>query len=325
MSENKELTKIERELVLQYLMDDNVPLTVTLEKKPEQNDVEMVDEKIPVPEKENRIPASAVFPVAIPSEQIKVLNQGIILLKNPARTVLPFLGKLVKVQFYFNHLGLYFITTMKECSQGLAIVIPSSIKRIPEVFSKSDYDFSGTISYKAENSVVEIDCVPMKGYRIFSTPKWSEIPEENQHEAKSLLEKFVQEVKSGQANPIGNGIQLLSIVRYLSEKNIFPQEPVEGRVKPFFIIFADDKRIVLACAENSENLDSELKYNLSLFFTLSENKLLKRTVQVECSIEKIYENENSKNVKCFSLKYENLKEEDSRFLYERITGKILGE
>ena len=39
MSENKELTKIERELVLQYLMDDNVPLTVTLEKKPEQNDV----------------------------------------------------------------------------------------------------------------------------------------------------------------------------------------------------------------------------------------------------------------------------------------------
>ena len=61
MSENKELTKIERELVLQYLMDDNVPLTVTLEKKPEQNDVEMVDEKIPVPEKENRIPASAVF------------------------------------------------------------------------------------------------------------------------------------------------------------------------------------------------------------------------------------------------------------------------
>ena len=42
-------------------------------------------------------------------------------------------------------------------------------------------------------------------------------------------------------------------------------------------------------------------------------------------IEKIYENENSKNIKCFSLKYENLKEEDSRFLYERITGKILGE
>ena len=116
-----------------------------------------------------------------------------------------------------------------------------------------------------------------------------------------------------------------SVEIYLSEKNIFPQEPVEDRVKPFFIIFADDKRIVLACAENSENLDSELKYNLSLFFTLSENKLLKRTVQVECSVEKIYENENSKNIKCIALKYENLKEEDSRFLYERITGKILGE
>lgn len=323
MPENKELTRIERELVLQYLMDDNVPLTVTLEEKPEQADVEMVGEKIPVPEKESRIPASAVFPVAIPSEQIKVLDKGIILLKNPARTVLPFLGKLVKVQFYFNHLGLYFITTMKECSQGLAIVVPSSIKRIPETFSKSDYDFSGKISYKAADSVVEIDCIPMKGYRIFSTPKWSEIPEENQHEAKCLLEKFVQEVKSGQTNPIGNGIQLLSIVRYLCERNIFIQEPVEDRVKPFFIIFADDKRAVLACAENSESLDSELRYSLSLSFTLSKNKLLKRTVQTECSVEKIYENENSKNVKCISLRYENLKEEDSRFLYERLTGKIL--
>ena len=38
MQEEKELTRIERELVLQYLRDDNVPLTVTLEEKPEQSE-----------------------------------------------------------------------------------------------------------------------------------------------------------------------------------------------------------------------------------------------------------------------------------------------
>ena len=51
MSENKELTKIERELVLQYLMDDNVPLTDTLEKKQEQADSEKIEEKIKNQEK----------------------------------------------------------------------------------------------------------------------------------------------------------------------------------------------------------------------------------------------------------------------------------
>ena len=187
MQEEKELTRIERELVLQYLRDDNVPLTVTLEEKPEQAEASLVDSKTDVPGKEKRVPASAVFPVAIPSSQIDVLKQGIILLKNPARTVQPFLGKQVRVQFYFNHLGLYFITEMKEFSQGLAIVVPSSIKRIPDVVTSSEYDFSGTVSFKTEKSTVSIDCIPLNNYQIFVSPKWADIPEASQHEAKALL------------------------------------------------------------------------------------------------------------------------------------------
>src|SRR5574344_1468256 len=142
MAEEKELTGIERELVLQYLRDDNVPLTVTLEEKPEQTETEVTGDKTRLPEKNERVPASAVFPVAIKSQQMTVLNQGIILLKNDVRTVQPFLGKTVRVQFYFNRLGLYFITTMKNCSQGLALVVPSSIKRIIDVPVTNEYDLS---------------------------------------------------------------------------------------------------------------------------------------------------------------------------------------
>ena len=54
MQEEKELTRIERELVLQYLRDDNVPLTVTLEEKPEQAEASLVDSKTDVPGKEKR-------------------------------------------------------------------------------------------------------------------------------------------------------------------------------------------------------------------------------------------------------------------------------
>lgn len=314
--EGQSLTKIERDLVLQYLVDDNVPLTITLEDKPEKQDVTLVDKKTSAEDK-MRLPASAVFPVAIPSEQTDVLKEGIILLKNPARTVLPFLGKKVRVQFYFNRLGLYFITEMKEFSKGLAIVIPSAIKRIKEVKSSSDYSFSAKISYEVTDATVSIDCLPRDGYSLFTTPKWSDIDETRQKEAKDLLEKFVNEIKTSRTAPVGNGIQLIPIVRYLTAPRVPVVESIQGRVKPFGIIFADEKRIVLAQDEGCNNLDASLHYNLSLYFSLPNNKLMKRTVNLECIPENVYEYENSK---CVSLKYGELKAEDSRFLYERVTG-----
>lgn len=323
MSELKELTGIERELVIQYLRDDNVPLTVTLEEKPSMAEAEFSQEKTDLPDEENRIPASAVFPVAIKAEQISVLNQGIILLKNQARSVQPFLGKQVRVQFYFNHLGLYFITEMKECSKGLALVVPAKIYRIPDVVSKIDYDFSGELCYAVENSVVKIECLPLAGYKIFTQPKWGDVPDQNQIEAKSLLERFVNEVKSGESSPVGNGLHLLTIVKYLCERSSYVQpESVQGRVKPFNMIYVDDKRIVLAAPEGTEVLSDSFDYTIVLSFSIAGNKIFKRRVSIECSVEKSYLNENNPGVKCYSLKYKGLKEEDYRFIYERITGRF---
>ncbi|MCQ2248985.1 MAG: hypothetical protein MJZ50_08220 [Treponema sp.] len=322
MSEERELTRIERELVLQYLRDDNVPLTVTLEEKPEKSEAELVSSKTGETLDENRVPVSAVFPVAISSDQMTVLNQGIILLKNPARTVQPFLGRQVRVQFYFNHLGLYFITEMKEYSQGLAIVVPNSIKRIPDSVTKAEYDFTGTVSYSAENTTVSIDCVPLAGYGIFSAAKWSEILESNQHQAKALLEQYVAEVKAGDVQLDGNGLHLLTVVRYLTELNRFaPPSAVEGRAMPFNMVYVDDKRAILAGGVGTENLDYDIPYTLNLVFVLSENRLLKRNVSINCTVEKIYTNPENPEAKCISLRYKELKQEDYRFIYERITGK----
>lgn len=322
MAEETELTQIERELVLQYLRDDNVPLTVTLENKPEMSDADIVDDKTIGTSDESRVPASAIFPVAIPSRQIEVLNQGIILLKNASRTVNPFAGRMVRVQFYFHHLGLYFVTEMKECSQGLAIVVPRVIKRIPDVVSRINYDFTGELSYEVSNSRVAIDCLPLSGYRIFSAPKWDEIDISCQKEAKALIEQFVQNVKTGQSAPVGNGLHLISCARFLTEKRMVVQESVEGRIKPFNMIYMDDKRLVLACLEGTEALDSSMNYTLSLTFTLSENRLLKRKLEIECSVENCFENERMPQIRCYSLKFDQIKEEDLRFLYERLTGKM---
>lgn len=328
MAQDKELTRIERELVLQYLRDDNVPLTVTLEEKPKQTETELEKNKVNLDSQE-KIPLSAVFPVAIPSKQIEVLNQGIILLKNPERSVQPFLGKTVRIQFYINRLGLYFITTMKKYSNGLAIVVPSQIFRVPDIVEKKDFDFYAELSFKTENnSSIIYDCFPLKNYILFTQPKWSQIEEENQLAAKNLLEKFVDEIKTGNAEPLENGLQLLSIVRFLTERQNFVPESVEGRNKPFGIIYVDDKRMILSCenindCDNSNNFHLGAIFEISMFFTLSSNKLLKRKVDLQTYVEKIYDSPNDSNKKCFSLKFENLKEEDLRFIYERINGKVL--
>ena len=100
------------------------------------------------------------------------------------------------------------------------------------------------------------------------------------------------------------------------------QESVEGRIKPFNMIYMDDKRLVLACLEGTETLDSSMNYTLSLTFTLSENRLLKRKLEIECSVENCFENERMPQIRCYSLKFDQIKEEDLRFLYERLTGKM---
>ena len=69
MSMNK-LSGIERELVLQYLIDGNVPVTIT--------PIDDATENEEVPHL-----STVVFPVAIKPDNISVLKEGIILLKNP--------------------------------------------------------------------------------------------------------------------------------------------------------------------------------------------------------------------------------------------------
>ena len=319
MAENKELTKIERELVLQYLRDDNVPITVTLEEKPVQREASLVNGTSE--ETDSRVPASAVFPVAIKSEQISVLSQGIILLKNAVRTLTPFLGKEVRVQFYFNHVGLYFITVMKECSRGPAIVVPQSIKRIQPEVNVADYDFKSVVSYKsADNSEVKIECLPDSQYRLFSFPSWEDIPDESRKEAKTLLEKYVLQIKDTSKCAIGNGVHLLSVVRYLTQKNPEKNAAYDSPVKPLNVIYVDDKRIVFVSENGEELLQEDNDYDLDMIFSLSSNALIRRTISVKFRVENIFSNEPSTERKCISCLFSDVKIEDLRYLFERVSG-----
>jgi hypothetical protein len=311
--ETRDLTGIERQLVLQYLMDGNVPVTVTPADR--SAETAKADGKItPL--------ASAVFPVALKAEQITVLDQGIILLKNPPQSVARFAGKKVRVEFYFNKAGLFFETDMKSVKAGLALVIPASIKQIQETetVSDRDYEFSAEIYYSCSNkATVNLECIPAAGYDLFARPVWSSIALENQKKAKAYLEKFVADAKKdGKA---GNGLQLIPVCRYLAEEKYAGIEAVQGRVKPFTILYVDHERIVFGSSNENFMLSEGSEYALRMAFSLGSGPVMKREVFATCAVSRICRSDDRHRT-CADCIYTSLQEEDRRFLYEKATKKL---
>lgn len=305
--EHKDLTGIERELVLQYLIDGNVPVTVIPIEKKSSAQNETVS---PLP--------FAVFPVALKGEQVTVLNQGIILLKNPSDAVSKFSGKMVRVEFYFNRVGLFFVTEMREIKAGLALVIPEAISRIKESRVQKEYDFSATIYYSCSNkATVNFSCIPCAGFQLFTKPVWSSIDLENQKKAKNYLEAFVIQAKK--EGGMQNGIFLIPICKYLTES----EERItsfSGAAKPLSILYVDHERMVIGSENENFSLSEGAEYALKLSFVLATSKIT-RDVFATCIPKRIYRSLDG-NRSVADCVYTSLKEEDARFLYEKATKKI---
>lgn len=309
--ESNSLTGIERELVLSYLIDGNVPVTVT--------PIDDLSKEIKESKDGVRHAVSSIFPVALKGEQIKVLEQGIILLSNPPKSVKEFKSKKVRVEFYFNRLGLFFNTELKEIKSGLALVIPSEIFRIAELEKERALDFSASLFYSCNKKTdVHIDCFPLEGYRLFSKPIWADVPEEIQHKTKDYLEEFITHArKQGTA---GTGLQLIPVCRYLAEAKEKIQS-VEGRQNPLDIIYADYERIVFASKTDGMHLEPSTEYALELSFPIESAAIKLRKMFLTCCVEDLYQNDE-KTFTAAVCRYTSVKEEDIRFLYEKTTNKL---
>lgn len=308
--EKNTLSGIERELVLKYLIDGNVPVTVTPVESISSTDVDEIHSLF-----------SEVFSVAIPSKNISVLKEGIILLTNPPEKISAFEGKKVKVEFYFNRLGLFFITEMKKVSSGPALVIPQTIYRIEDIPVEQKYDFSAKLYYSLDSSKQNcLDCVPAMGFELFSRPVWSSIELELQQKAKKLLEDFVvQARKNGKA---GNGVHLINICRYMVEEHVEPIEAVQGRLCPLDILFINHERIVLASEiKEAFSIQEGSEYPLEMNFVLKDSPSVSRKIFVTCKADSVFYSEDKK-IFAADCSYTSLQEEDCRFLYEKATKSL---
>ena len=303
MMKNEKLTGIERELVLQYLIDGNVPVTVTPVES--ENDADTI----------HSVP-SQIFPVVIKGENVKVSKSGEISLKNLPQSAVSFKSKNVKVEFYFNRVGVFFESKISETKDGYTIELPKEISRIQDVEEEHLYDFSSVIYFDFNNKKdLNIKCVPSKIVELFERPVWKLIPLENQKKAKDLLEKFVEEAKV-QKNA-GNGLLLIPVCNYLTFENT-QFESIENRQKPVEILYIDHERIVVGFEQNDGFVQNE-EFGIKLIFSLKKGPILTRDIFVTAFVNKIYKNENKF---CIDFKYTTLQEEDMRFLYEKTTKSL---
>lgn len=258
----KDLTGIERQLVLEYLMDGNSPLTLTLLEKQ----------------------VSAVFPVAIRAEQLTVLDQGIILLQNVPEYAEGFAGQSVRVQFYFNKLALFFDSKVQRVSAGLALVIPSVISKIEDPVPEEKSGFSVVVYYENGSKTgqkIDIHCELDESFPLFV-----------KSDCKSCVDK------------------------YLSSKSEEKVESIEGRIHAPKVIYLDSERIVFGARKNDMPFSHGCEYAVLLRFPIA-GPIKERKVYLSCIIEEMFENYECNRL-CACAKFTSIREEDARFLGDKI-------
>lgn len=308
MMEQKSLSGIERSLVVQYLTDGNVPVTLT----PVEDSLGS-DEII-------RSLTSQIFPVAIKGDKVQVSNKGEILLEDPPDAARRFLNKTVKVEFYFNRVGLYFHSKVQENDDGLALSIPPVIDRILETVEEKNYDFSALIYFECKTKKeLSIRCVPDEAVELFVRPAWKIIPLENQKSAKQLLEQFVEDAKV--EKNAGNGIQLVPVCKYLTEPKPERVEAMQDRPEEPSILFVDHERLVLGMTSKACTFFKGEEYGIKLIFSIKKGPVLTRDIFVTGDVNKIYRSTDG-TLSCVDFKYTTMQEEDLRFLYEKATSTL---
>lgn len=300
------LSGIERELVLQYLSDGNVP--VTLSPLHERSDDKIFH------------PDSAVFPVSLDSSTLLPSENGKIILKNPPESLREFVNRYVKVEFYFNRVGLYFTALVKnrENSTNMEMDFPKAIFRIKDEETKAYYDFSASIYFDSKNGKIDVKCVPWINDLLFKRPVWKTIPLEKQTEAKSYLEEFVARSKiEGQTS---NGIHLIPICNFLTY-SFQKIESVQNRVKPLFVLYVDHERIVIASEDGSFSFceGEELAFKFS--FVIKESPAVSRDMFVYAKVLKLFREREGRKI-CADCVFTSMQEEDLRFIYEKTTQKL---
>ena len=293
-SKAERVSNVARDILIEKLSSVGIPLTISLEHDgPELK-----------------------FPIALPTDKIR-FDRGFFIVDENFPGLEGFLGKTVRAQFYMNGLGYTFTAVLKKTSRFYAFVLPDDITYLKDKEAPSAGLVHASLTYRAKNTNVVINVRCVENYNIFTSPKWTDVPEMYREKAQKLLAAFVEDSRSGMGGKIGNGLHLISVARYLCDDFFEESGTANGKILPLDMIFVDDKRLVLGDRNNSYNLALEDDYEMCAEFSIPP--CIRRKIRFTCTVEDRYL--GAKNSCCYTCRISGLKEEDSRFLNESVYGR----
>ena len=165
LSMNDVLSGIERDLVVSYLCDCNVPFTLV----PSQ-------------------PTDRLFSFTTGQGGVRILPEGIILFTDPWGLPQDLIGQQVSLRFYFKKLGLSFASLVSSTKSGaMALVVPREILRIPDASENAGTGFSCNVFLGEAFSGQRLACSLREDYPLFMPWVWRCLPENPSDRLSGLL------------------------------------------------------------------------------------------------------------------------------------------
>lgn len=231
----------------------------------------------------------------------------------------------IRVNFYFNKLGLYFYSKLFLVENGFYLSLPDEFYNVKD-FSLLESKISVTIFYECgkkndKKNTILLKCFGDEKFPLFEKPVLSAknlVENDFNSDVKSWIEKILRAAKQNPSGypEIGNGLFLISVGKYLLDEENSEIESVQGRKKAPAVIYLDENRIVFASKKEDIILSAGEKYEIQIAFPIP-GPIKSRKLNLACVVQKIYENADITKF-CADAKITEIKEEDKRFLSEKI-------
>ncbi len=165
---NNVLSGLERDIVVSYLCEDDVPFTLV----PSQ-------------------PAERIFSFVTGIGGVQVLSEGIILFTDSFALPVDLVNSLVEIRFYFRKLGLSFSGRVSRTKTGaLAVVVPKEILRLADSVSPMESPFACRLFLGESFSGDCLDCRQWNGFPLFVPQAWRSIPEPPSKNLQKNMERL---------------------------------------------------------------------------------------------------------------------------------------
>ncbi len=308
------LSRIERDIIVKNLSED-LPLLII-----KSVSTEFIPHERHLPQFE---------PITIKPKTYTITEEGIIFLSS-SNFVCTILDKTpVCIFFYYKGRGLFFETELRILRQGYGLVISPHIYKQLDDSQPLDKQIRAKLFFNTQQKrSLSIDCYPHSTIPLFSKDSWQQIDENKEADVVSMVNlltgsgflRLVDMFTVKKAASVELCYAGINAGLFLCDTTIeIPS--VLGRIEPLLLLFISNKELVLGCQSGQMPLNSGSEYAVELSIPIMR---LTRTIFITVYVSRIIQSSLSDCSKqCAICTITSIREEDSRFLYEKLYGKIL--